>query len=222
MKIKICGQTSLADSQMSVNCGADFLGVVLDVEWSPRSLSVDMALPIFSAFGDITFLLTFNRSVTDSYIKDIEALRPYALQLTGQETPQMVVDIKERVNIKLFKSIHLAPESENKNMADNQDELSNLMRLFADAGADGFILDSALKGKFGGTGEKHDWSFAANVATRSKLPVFLAGGINPENVAKAAQTPGIYGIDLVSGVEASKGKKSETKLKALFGNLKEK
>ncbi|VAX23773.1 hypothetical protein MNBD_NITROSPINAE02-1803 [hydrothermal vent metagenome] len=219
MKVKICGQTSLEDAEMSVKFGADFLGVVLDVEWSSRSLSTDSAFPIFEKFRDRTFLLLFNRVVDDLLEENIEKLRPYALQLTGQEGPEDVKRIKNRFNHLVFKSIHLEPESKTHDYESMIDAIILSIERFKNSGADGIILDTAVEGKFGGTGVKSDWSVAKEIVSGSDLPVFLAGGINPDNVALAASIPGIYGIDLVSGTESRKGKKSEEKLKALFENF---
>ncbi len=220
VKVKICGQTSVEDCEMSVKHGADFLGVVLDVDWSPRSLSVWDAVPIFSVFGSKTFLLTFNREVDGVLLEAVASLKPCALQLTGQEPVETVAKLAEKTGLLIFKSIHLRPEGEG-NADDVVERAVALMRSYTDAGAGGFVLDTASKGMYGGTGVKSDWGLAARVVAESAVPVFIAGGINPENVAMAAAIPGIYGVDLASGVEFSKGKKSEEKLAALFDNFRQ-
>ncbi len=204
---------------MSVAYGADFLGVVLNVEWSSRSLSADRALPIFEKFRDRTFLLLFNRAMDDQLEEVIDKLSPYALQLTGQEGPEDVTRLKNRFNHLVYKSIHLEPESKTDDYEKMIDAIILSIERFKEGGADGIILDTAAEGKFGGTGVKSDWSVAKEIVAGSDLPVFMAGGINPDNVALAASIPGIYGIDLASGAELRKGKKSEEKLKALFENL---
>ena len=218
MKIKICGQTNLADCEMSVRLGADFLGVVVNVEWSARSRTIDEATPIFKKFADKTFLLTFNEKVDESYRAMVKRLDPYALQLTGQETPGQVTAIKELTGKPLFKSIHLHPEDSGD--YDDPAIVMELVKLYINAGADGFILDTASGGKYGGTGKKSDWKKAAAIIEAVYAPVFLAGGIGPDNVAKAIATPGVYGLDMASGVESSKGVKSEEKLQRLFEIIK--
>ncbi|VAX23074.1 Phosphoribosylanthranilate isomerase [hydrothermal vent metagenome] len=218
MKVKICGQTSFADCEMSVKRGTDFLGVVIGVEWSPRSLDKNRALPIFEAFRDRTFMLTFNRAINDSYLDEIKILDPYALQLTGQEPPEAVSDLKKHVGRLIYKSVHLSPEGEGDE-GDVSKTVVESIHIYADAGADGIVLDTACKNMYGGTGKKSNWEVAAKIVGLSPLPVFLAGGINPDNVIEAVKTPGIYGIDLASGVESSKGKKSALKLDALFEKI---
>ena len=214
MKVKICGQTNLADCEMSIRLGADFLGVVVNVDWSTRSRTIVEATPIFEKFADRTFLLTFNEKVDESYRAMVKKLDPYALQLTGQETPGQVTAIKELTGKPLFKSIHLHPEDSGGD--DDPTKVLELIKLYINAGADGFILDTATGGKYGGTGQKSDWEKAAVVIEAVDAPVFLAGGIGPDNVGKAITIPGVYGLDMASGVESSKGVKSEKKLQKLF------
>lgn len=216
VKIKICGQTSLADCEMSVRLGADYLGVVLDVPWSARSLSVDEAEPIFHKFGQKTFLLLFNRAPDDGMLDAVRLLKPYAIQLTGKETPETAGAIQRAAGIPVFKSIHLPPVGEGE--ADTGALIAQ-MEEYDEAGVDGFVLDTSSGGMYGGTGKRSDWKTAAEVVKRAPLPVFLAGGINPDNVAEAVNVSGIYGIDLASGVEETKGKKSEEKIKRLIRQI---
>jgi len=213
MKVKICGQTSIGDSAMSIRSGADFIGVVLDVPWSKRSLNFQDALPIFQEYANRSFLLTFDRSVDKAMVDIVSALDPYALQLTGREPAEDIRKIKELTGKPIFKSIHMP--AANGASAD-EGSLSRRISEYEKSGADGFILDTATNGMYGGTGVKSDWTAAARIIERVHAPVFLAGGINPDNVIEALKVPGIYGIDLASGVESSKGVKSGDKLSALF------
>jgi len=216
MKIKICGQTSLDDCLMSIRYGADYIGVVLNVDWSARSLDIARARPIFEKLADRAFMLTFNMPLEPDAAEAAAALEPYAIQLTGQETPAHVSALRELTKRKVFKSIHLSAEGGGR---DDPGAVVALMNEYTNAGVDGFILDTAVKEKFGGTGVKSDWAVAGQIAAAAPRPVFLAGGVNPGNVAEAARVPGVYGIDLASGVETAPGVKSEEKLRALFSAL---
>ena len=202
---------------MSVRHGADFIGAVIDVDWSSRSLSANEAQPIFDAHRSRAFLLTFNMDIGPALEKMIESVDPYAIQLTGQETFETVAFVKTVTNRLIFKSVHLSPED--GVIVGDPDVILRLMDEYSRAGADGFVLDTAVKGMYGGTGVKNDWSLAGKIAKQAPGPVLLAGGINKENVAEALSVPGIYGIDLASGVESDKGVKSEEKLKALFEEI---
>ena len=215
VKVKICGQTSLADAALSIKAGADYIGVVLQAPSSPRSLDLDAAEQIFHAHGKRAFLLTLD--MPQDQLEDAAMrLDPYALQLTGNETPEYLAAVKDALGGLVFKSIHLPPAGEG---AVDPDAILASMALYAEAGAEGFVLDTATGGLHGGTGVKSDWTLAAAIISKAPAPVFIAGGINPENAAQAAALPGVYGIDLASGVESSKGVKSAEKLQALFAAL---
>ncbi len=217
VKVKICGQTSVDDCRMSLAAGADYLGVVFEVVSSPRSLDFERAAPIFDAFRARTFLLTLNRTADDTLVETIARLNPLALQLTGLEPPETVAQMKARTKAPVYKSIHLPPAGEGEEP--DLDAMSAMLKRYGDAGVDGFVLDTAAKGLFGGTGVRSDWSVATILVARAPAPVFIAGGINPDNVADAASIPGVFGVDMASGVEVSKGKKSAEKLARLFVRL---
>jgi indole-3-glycerol phosphate synthase/phosphoribosylanthranilate isomerase len=80
---------------------------------------------------------------------------------------------------------------------------------------DAILLDAFDPKRYGGTGLTFDWNIIGHIRKR----IFLAGGINPQNAAKAIEL-GVYGIDVCSGVEAEPGKKDHKKLKALFDNIR--
>ena len=103
-------------------------------------------------------------------------------------------------------------------------DIKNQMDSFVSAGADALLLDtvdiSGDKLRFGGTGKTSDWNIAKELVKGAKAPVFLAGGINPDNVREAIQTVRPYGIDLCSGVESVKGKRDREKVNRLMRNLR--
>ena len=73
-------------------------------------------------------------------------------------------------------------------------------------GTDGFLLDAYVKDALGGTGETFNWGLAVRAAEFGK-PIFLAGGLTPDNVADAVQQVRPFGVDVSSGVESAPGKK---------------
>ena len=99
------------------------------------------------------------------------------------------------------------------------------MKAYRDAGADFLLFDSVdmslEKPRYGGTGKTCDWNIAAELISESPLPVFFAGGIRPENVKAAIETIRPHGIDLCSGVEASKGIKDPQKLVQLMEQVEQ-
>ena len=92
-----------------------------------------------------------------------------------------------------------------------------------EAFCDAFLLDSGKPSlptpELGGTGRTHDWEVSREFVARSKIPVFLAGGLQPENVEEAVRTVRPYGIDVCSGLR-SNGKLDVDKLQSFVSNIK--
>lgn len=214
MKVKICGQTRAEDIRYSFECGADLCGVVVDVPSSKRSLSVEEAVPLFKSFGERLVALTANAE-KELYRKIAQQLHPYAIQLTAEEPPAAVEELKKEFGFKILKSLHLPVEGDK---GESPEAFLEKMDQYTKAGCDGFILDTAVPDIYGGSGKKSDWNLAAKILEGSRSNTFLAGGIGPENVAQALSL-NPYGIDLASGVEVSPGVKSEDKIKALFNAI---
>ena len=214
--VKICGITSIHDARLAADAGADYVGVLVDVAVSERTRSTAQASEIASGSPIPTVLLLYNRTTSD--IQEIVSqVQPFALQLLGQEPPQQVEELRDTVSCQLWKSVYLPVGSpENVDMPTVQAE----MQAYRDAGADFLLFDSVdmslEKPRYGGTGKTCDWNVAAELITESPLPVFFAGGIRPENVKAAIETIRPHGIDLCSGVEASKGIKDLHKLEQLM------
>ena len=80
-----------------------------------------------------------------------------------------------------------------------------------------FLIDAFHPTRFGGTGSTVDWQLAASLA--SEFPLFLAGGLNPDNVNRAVQRVKPVGVDVSSGLEGEPGKKDFAKIDAFFGML---
>ena len=71
----------------------------------------------------------------------------------------------------------------------------------------------------GGTGRPSDWHIASEISSKTKVPIILAGGLNPENVSAAIKRIKPYGIDVNSGVESRVGKKDRSMMEKLFEEL---
>ena len=219
--VKICGITSIHDARLAADAGANYVGVLVDVAVSERTRSATQATEIASGSPIPTVLLLYNRTTSD--IQEIVSqVRPLAVQLLGQEPPQQVEELKRTIACQLWKSVYLpAGSPENVDVPAVQAE----MQAYRDAGADFLLFDSVdmslEKPRYGGTGKTCDWNVAAELITESPLPVFFAGGIRPENVKAAIETIRPHGIDLCSGVEASKGIKDPRKLERLMEQVKQ-
>ncbi len=215
-KVKICGTTSIHDACLAADAGADYSGILVDVASSERSLTTAQAVEIAKDSPIPSVLLLYNRTTSDIQ-EAVSQIQPFAVQLLGQETPQQVEELKRVVTCQLWKSVYLpagSPENVDKSAVREQ------MQAYSEAGTDYLLFDSVDISvdppRFGGTGKTCDWQVAAELIAESPLPVFFAGGIRPENVKDAIEMMTPYGIDLCSGVEATKGVKDQQKLEQLM------
>jgi phosphoribosylanthranilate isomerase len=193
VKIKICGLTRVEDVQAAVEAGADAIGFVFTA--SPRRISIDKAIEL-SAYVPggvlrVGLFLDQDRSeiekVTGSVPLDI-------LQFHGNETEQEC----DRFKLPWLKAVAM----------ENAESVKQAVQDFP--GAAGLLLDSHSKGKRGGSGKSFDWSLSRSI----DKPVWLAGGLNADNVTRAIQTVRPYAVDVSSGVESEPGIKDPTRLKA--------
>ncbi len=120
----------------------------------------------------------------------------------------MIGALKARVRCEIWKTLHLPAVAGQATPEE-----------YVTAGVDAFLLDSSDSSegflRLGGTGFLVNWSEASEMISRISKPVFLAGGIKPENVAQALDRVRPYGIDLCSGVERSRGRKDPEKIRRL-------
>jgi phosphoribosylanthranilate isomerase len=88
--------------------------------------------------------------------------------------------------------------------------------------ADALILDTydAQTGRGGATGRTHDWTISRQIVDSVRLPVILAGGLTPDNVAEAIAHVRPWGVDVHTGVEGSGGKRDVAKIQAFIANAK--
>ncbi|MBW8002710.1 MAG: phosphoribosylanthranilate isomerase [Planctomycetes bacterium] len=199
VKVKICGITNYEDAIAAVNMGADLIGFNF-YEGSPRYIEPAKAAEIINrlpAFIDVAGVF-----VNSSYehIRGIMDLCQLGwVQLHGDEEPEFC-DIFLSLPVKVMKALRIKGES----------DIERADEYFTDA----ILLDAFEKGKYGGTGKTFDWNIIGHIEKR----VFLAGGITPENATQAI-APGVYGIDVCSGIESEPGKKDHEKMQALFKNI---
>lgn len=217
-KVKICGTTSVADAHMAADAGADYSGVVVEVAFSERSVSIDSAAEITRQTPIPTVILVFDRP-TDWVKRAAAQIKPFAIQLLGHEPPAHVAELKKSVSCEVWKSLFLPTKSE---PGADEGTISAQIAAHIAAGADALLFDTAEvkegKARFGGTGKQSDWNLSARLIQASKVPAFLSGGIRPENVRTAIETVRPFGVDLCSGVEASKGIRDRWKLEKLMEN----
>lgn len=216
--VKVCGVTNLEDRNLVADAGADYFGVLVDVGYSPRSLSLEKAEPLFKNPPIPGVVLLFNAS--PSRITQVaERLKPFAVQLIGNEQPDFLASVKSKLECEVWKSLFLPPRGRGQI---DLDLMRNLAEEYEDSGVDALVL--ATLDPSGGTTPRGgsivgDWSLMRAIARDRVVPVFLSGGLTPTNVRAAFEAVKPQGIDICTGVEASPGRKDPHLLANLFDVL---
>jgi phosphoribosylanthranilate isomerase len=193
LKIKICGITNVADALASVTLGADALGFMF-FEGSSRYLTNDKIKAIIREVPPFVAKVgVFVNATREQVKKAIEETGIDTLQFHGDETAEAC----RGFGLKTIKAFRIQ----------GKDMLQIMPRYDVDA----WLLDSFVTGKKGGTGKTFDWDLAVH-ATSLGTPVILAGGLNPDNIARAVAQVQPFGVDVSSGVESAPGKKDHAKI----------
>lgn len=205
VNVKICGLTSLDDALFALEFGADYVGFIVDVPVeTPRKITLQQAAGIVQEIERDSVIIV----LMPSTLKEIEGaleLKPFGLQLHGNETLEFMKQVREiSSNTKLIKTIHVKKDSTLAEIEKQAESYSEVV--------DYLLLDTQT-GKIGGTGVTHDWNLARKLTETVDRPMFLSGGLNPENVCDAIKTARPFAVDVASGVESRPGVKDRLKVK---------
>ncbi len=192
--VKICGITNAADALAAVEAGADALGLMF-YEASPRHVPLKSAVEIVRQLPPFVIKVgVFVNAPEDVVLRAVGECGLNILQFHGNETPEYCAQFPV-MTIKAFRI---------------RDAES--LKALPDYPTDAWLLDAYATDKLGGTGEKFNWDLAVEAQKLGK-PIFLAGGLTPDNVAEAVRRVRPYAVDVSSGVEASPGKKDRRKVR---------
>jgi len=201
MHIKICGLTQLDDALAAVEAGADYLGFNFYAR-SPRYLTPEACARLCAELARRNLRVTTAGIFVNQPPAEVASVLDYCglnlAQLAGDEPPEHLTLLWGRA----FKAV--------RDAAAAAADLAALAQF--SPGWPAFLLDAAAPGAYGGTGQVGDWPSAAKLAAR--YPIFLAGGLNPANVAAAIEAVRPWGVDVASGVERAPGQKDQAKIKA--------
>jgi len=208
-RVKICGVQSIEDALACVAAGADAIGMLVDVKISPRCISAAKAKTIVSGLPPfVTPVIVMMPSSAEEVAEAGRTVRPGAIQLHGEESPDMLRQIKSRLPwVRLIKTIHVG--------AGGEIEKAKAYEGCADA-----ILLDTLSPSYGGTGKVHDWAMSAEIIKSLDMPVLLAGGLSPSNVAEAVGKARPFAVDVSSGVENGHRRKDPKKVKEFIALAK--
>ena len=209
MKVKICCISSTDEAKMAVKYGAAALGLVGKMPSGPGPISDDLIASIVKTIPPpiASFLLTSD-TVAQNIIQHHHRTHTNTIQLVDELSERDYKTIKEALPaIKIVQVIHVTDESS----IDEAVEIAELV--------DALLLDSgnpklAIK-ELGGTGRTHNWLLSRKMVEQSKVPIFLAGGLNEYNVKEAMEKVNPFGLDLCSGVRTN-GYLDERKLERFF------
>jgi phosphoribosylanthranilate isomerase len=208
-RVKICCISSVAEAALAIECGAAALGLVSHMPSGPGVISdqtiAEIAATVPPPIG--TFLLTSLQGV-DDIIAQHRSCRTNCIQICDHLLRGTHRELKDALpGISVIQVVHVTgPES--------VDEACAIAPQ-----VDAILLDSgnqklAVK-ELGGTGKTHDWALSRKIRESISVPMFLAGGLTPENVGRAIDEVAPFGLDLCSGVRTN-GTLDETKLRRFF------
>ena len=199
VRVKICGITGPDDGIMAAQAGADAIGLVF---WprSPRHVTFEQAQAITRAVPPFVLRVgVFVDATADELVRATDAGRLDVLQLHGQEPPEAFDALPRRG----LKALRVGPGF----------DPADAVRY--EGRAAGLLLDTHAKSAPGGTGETFDWVLARELRPRVSYLV-LAGGLTPQNVARAIAEVRPDAVDVSSGVESAPGRKDAAKVRAFI------
>lgn len=200
-RVKICGITNAADAKTAVEAGADALGFIF-YEKSPRYVSIQQMAEIAKQIPPFIMRVGVFVNADEDFVgRAIAGGSLSLLQFHGDESPEFCTQF----GLMSMKAFRIRDE-----------ESLNAIPAYP---TDAYLLDAYSSTTLGGTGEKFNWDLAVEAKKFGK-PIFLAGGLTPENVADAIRKVQPFAVDVSSGVEQAPGKKDPARVKAFIAAVR--
>jgi phosphoribosylanthranilate isomerase len=207
--VKICGITSPEAMDAAAQAGATYGGLVFH-EKSPRNLDVARARELARRMRGKLKIVNLLADPTDEMLAHVVSeVAPDFLQLHGSEPARRVAYLRAKFNIPIIKALPVADASDLAAVSEYEDV------------ADLLMFDAkAPKGaaRPGGHGAAFDWTLLAG--RKFNKPWFLAGGLDPENVARAIALSGAEMVDVSSGVESAPGVKDPARIASFINAVR--
>ena len=201
-RIKICGITNAHDAALAVAAGADAVGVILAA--SPRQVTVEQAADALAVVPlPVARVGVFVDPTVEEVAAAVAACGLTAVQFSGSELPRLC----DAVGVPVLKALHIGTDF----------DLEGAEPFRGHAAA--LLLDTYVAGKAGGTSQAFDWPSLG--ALPGWAPFFIAGGLNPNNVAACIAALHPFAVDVSSGVEASAGIKDPEKITAFCAAVRD-
>ena len=200
--VKICGITSVEDALAAASLAASFIGFVFAE--SPRKAHVSTVKHICRILGGDAKTVGVFTDESDDVLRTIDECKLTFAQLHGGQSEEFA----ERIGAgRVIRAVRVKNE-----------RTIGILGTFTQAAY--YLLDTYREGIAGGTGETFDWDVAVKAKSLGK-PVFLSGGLSPENVSEAVRAVRPFAVDASSGLEVSPGAKDHQKIKEFIDNVRE-
>lgn len=209
VRVKICGLKQAKHVEAAVQAGAGYLGFVF-FEKSPRNISLTTAAELAANVppGIAKVALTVNAS--DAFLDEITGTVPLdMLQLHGHESPARIVEVRNRYGLPVMKAVGISDEAD-LITAHEYAEVADQLLLDAKPAQNADLP--------GGNGLAFDWHLISG--QKWNCPWMLAGGLTPENVARAINLTGVMQVDVSTGVESAPGTKDAGLIRDFLTNAK--
>lgn len=210
-KIKICGINTVKDAQLVGLAGADAVGLNF-YQNSSRRVDIETADALVATLrATVKRVGLFVNSSADDINQVAERLQLDYIQLHGDEPAELLSELSERPILRAFRFGEAGA-----------DEIARFLEACgAGRRPDGILVDALKPGEFGGTGEVADWDAVAGAKpVLGEIPLVLAGGLTPFNVAEAIAKVRPDAVDTASGVEAQPGNKDPMLVRAFVNAAK--
>ncbi|HVF45118.1 MAG TPA: phosphoribosylanthranilate isomerase [Pyrinomonadaceae bacterium] len=211
-RVKICCIASVEEMRAAVGCGASAVGLVSAMPSGPGVIDEGLIAEIAARVppGVATFLLTCARDA-DSIVGQQRGCRVNTLQLCDRVERGVYAKLRASLpGVSIVQVVHVAGE---ESLEEALSVAPHVDALLLDSGNQSLAVK-----ELGGTGRTHDWRVSRSIVEASPAPVFLAGGLKPENVAGAVETVRPFGLDVCSGVR-TEGRLDAGKLKRFFDHI---
>jgi phosphoribosylanthranilate isomerase len=204
IRIKFCGLMNPDDAEHAAALGATYGGVILTE--STRRVDSDRAREVFDGAPSLKRVGVVGNDAIARILHLADEVELNVLQLHGTFSSEDYSQLRQEFEGELWGVVGIDHTTQ---------RIPEIWKSIADS-VDALLLDTSVRGKSGGTGKVFDWNaLQEEVASISReIPIVLAGGLNPDNVALAIATLNPAVVDVSSGVESSPGVKSHDRMTA--------
>ena len=212
-RIKICCIESIAEAKLAIQSGASAVGLVSEMPSGPGPIPDHLIAEIAGIIppGIDSFLLTSHQDVA-SIAAQLRRFSVTTVQLCDKLLSGSYDQLRAKApGIRIVQVIHVTGEK----------AIHEVQQLYRSV--DAILLDSGDPSepvkRLGGTGRVHDWAISRRIRDLFDIPIYLAGGLGPDNVEEAIQRVHPYAVDVCSGVRTN-GSLDEKKLHAFIKSVK--